>query len=200
MLRRLRMTDWWLGPGEILVVPLGRPATIEDLAITKHKTEIVNGQLIVIGPSWLRSARASWSISRSLHGYENRHEGGYALGSRIAYILDLPHRLAICPDAAWYTGGMWTDEEYPRGAPVFAAEVREVGEDGPEFERRSAAKRADYFAAGTRVVWDVDLRESLVRVYRAEDPDHPTLYRSGEVAEAEPAVPGWRMPVDELFE
>jgi Uma2 family endonuclease len=202
MLRRLRMTDWWLRPGEFLVVPLGRPATIADLAITKHKTEIVDGALIVIGPSGGRPCRAAGRIFRSLNDYEVQHGGGYALGSRIAYILDLPHRLAICPDAAWYTCGMWADDDHPRGSPVFAAEVRESGEDGPEFERRSAARRADYFAAGTKVVWDVDVLggEDVVRVYRADDPEHPTIYRRGEVAEAEPAVPGWRMPVDELFD
>ena len=32
-------------------------------------------------------------------------------------------------------------------------------------------KRADYFAAGTEVVWDVDLQsDDVVRVYRAADP------------------------------
>jgi len=59
-------------------------------------------------------------------------------------------------------------------------------------ERRLASKRADYFAAGTRVVWDVDvLREEVVRVYRASDPATPTVYHKGDRAEAEPAVPGW---------
>ena len=63
-----------------------------------------------------------------------------------------------------------------------------------------AAKRADYFAAGTLVVWDVDvLNDEVVRVYRATDPEHPTIYRRGELAEAEPAMPGWSMPVEELF-
>ena len=56
-------------------------------------------------------------------------------------------------------------------------------------------------ATGTLVVWDVDvLRAEVVRVYRASDPDNPTVYRRGEVAEAEPAVPGWTMPVDDMFE
>jgi hypothetical protein len=50
-------------------------------------------------------------------------------------------------------------------------------------------------------VWDVDvLREELIRVYRASDPANPTIYRRGETAEAEPAIPGWRFPVDELFD
>ncbi len=63
-----------------------------------------------------------------------------------------------------------------------------------------AAKRADYFAAGTLVVWDVDvLRDQVVRVYRADNPDRPTVYHRGETAEAEPALPAWSMPVDDLF-
>jgi Uma2 family endonuclease len=63
-----------------------------------------------------------------------------------------------------------------------------------------AEKRADYFAAGTLVVWDVDvLKDEVVRVYRATDPDKPMVYRRGEEAEANPALPGWAMPVDDLF-
>jgi hypothetical protein len=43
------------------------------------------------------------------------------------------------------------------------------------------------------------LGDDVVRVHRAASGE-PTLYRRGQTAEAEPAVPGWRMPVDELFE
>jgi Uma2 family endonuclease len=63
-----------------------------------------------------------------------------------------------------------------------------------------AAKRADYFQAGTQVVWDVDLLgPDVVRVYRATTPTQPVIYHRGDLAEAEPALPGWRMPVDDLF-
>ena len=63
-----------------------------------------------------------------------------------------------------------------------------------------AAKRADYFTAGTLVVWNVDvLRDELIRVHRASDPENPTIYRRGETAEAEPSVPEWTFAVDELF-
>jgi Uma2 family endonuclease len=84
------------------------------------------------------------------------------------------------------------------GAPIFAVEVRSEGDDGPAAEREMAAKRRDYFAAGAQVVWDVDvLRSEVVRVYRATDPDNPKFYRRGELPEAEPAVPGWTMPVED---
>ncbi|HYR07171.1 MAG TPA: Uma2 family endonuclease [Longimicrobium sp.] len=192
--------NWLWEPGEIKVVPLGRPATVGDLRRTKHKAEIVNGEMLVIGPSAGGPAIAAGNIIFSLHLYKERHGGGCVYMSRLTYLVDLPHRQAICPDVSWYTG-LRTGPGYPRGAPVFAVEVRDWIDHGDEAERRMAAKRADYFAAGTQVVWDVDvLRENLIRAYRANDPEHPAVYRRGDVADAEPAVPGWRFAVDELFD
>jgi Uma2 family endonuclease len=90
---------------------------------------------------------------------------------------------------------------FAEGAPLFAAEVRSEYDYGPAAEREIAAKRADYFACGTLVVWDVDLlSEDVIKVYKASDPEHPVIFRRGEIADAEPAVPGWRMPINDLFE
>lgn len=86
------------------------------------------------------------------------------------------------------------------GAPVFAVEVRSENDYGKKAEREPAGKRTDYFTAGTLVVWDVDvLSDDIVRVYRADTPESPTIYRRGDIAEAETAVPGWTMAVDDLF-
>jgi Uma2 family endonuclease len=199
LLEEIRIGIWSRGLGEHVVVPLGRPATVEDLHLTKLKAEIVNGQLIVIGPTAFGSAEAAWTIRKSLHEYESSVGGGYANGSRIAFIVDLPHRLSFCPDVSWWVGDPKL-HYFPHGAPVFAVEIRDPDERGDEAERRMAAKRVDYFAAGTRVVWDVDvLREERICSYRADDPENPIVFRRGEVADAEPAVPGWRLAVDELF-
>jgi Uma2 family endonuclease len=87
------------------------------------------------------------------------------------------------------------------GAPVFAVEIRSENDYGPAAERAMAEKRADYFACGTLVVWDVDLlSEEVIKSYKASDPTHPVLFRRGDIADAEPAVPGWRMAVNDLFE
>jgi Uma2 family endonuclease len=80
------------------------------------------------------------------------------------------------------------------------ATIEDLYKVSEKAERDMKAKRDDYFAAGTQVVWDVDLLgEDVVRVYRATNPDQPTVYRRGQIAEAEPAVPGWTLTVDELF-
>ena len=90
--------------------------------------------------------------------------------------------------------------DFLHGAPRFAVEVRSKNDYGPAAERAMQEKRDDYFACGALVVWDVDLlSEDVVRVYRASAPGHPTIYRRGDMAEAEPAVPGWQMAVDDLF-
>ena len=60
-------------------------------------------------------------------------------------------------------------------------------------------KRADYFAAGTQFVWDVDPVPEYIHVYRASDPTRPITYHKGSIAEAEPAVPGRRVAVDWIF-
>ncbi len=66
-------------------------------------------------------------------------------------------------------------------------------------EAELAAKRPDYFQAGTLVVWDVDPVARTVAVYRADQPTRPMVYKQGQVADAEPAVPEWRLAVDDVF-
>lgn len=200
LLEEIERDNWLWEPGETKTIPLGRPATLRDLRRTRLKAEIVDAQLTVIGPSGGASATAAGNILFSLNLHRKGCGGGRALGSRVALIVDLPHRLAFCPDASWYTGDAY-GADFPRGAPAFAVEVRDAVDYDDQAERRMAAKRADYFAAGTQVVWDVDvLREGVIRVFRADDPEHPTVFRGDEVAEAGPAVPGWRFPVHELFD
>jgi Uma2 family endonuclease len=146
-----------------------------------------------------RPSRAAGRIYRSLGNYEDAHGVECAYGDNTGFLIDLPNRESFSPDAAWYTGRD-TGMKFLEGAPAFAAEVRSENDYGSTAEREMAAKRHDYFAAGTLVVWDVDLLSNdVVKVYRHDTPAVPTIYRRGEVAEAEPAVPGWRMPVNDLF-
>lgn len=176
-------------------------ATIEDLyRLTDNgKAEIINGEIIRMSPTGDLPARAGGSIYVSLRGVE-RQVGGRAYPDNVGFRVKLPNRTSFSPDAAFFIGKS-SGMKFLDGAPVFAAEIRSENDYGREAELELAAKRKDYFAAGTLVVWDVDLLSvDIVKVYRASDPDNPRIYRRGETAEAEPAVPGWRMAVDELFD
>lgn len=176
-------------------------ATVEDLYRIpgSGKAEIVGGEIVLMSPTGDMPGRAGGAIYVSLRAVE-RQAGGRAYPDNVGFRVNLPNRKSFSPDAAFYVGAP-SGMKFLEGAPVFAAEIRSENDYGREAEAEIESKRRDYFAAGTLVVWDVDLlSDEVVKVYRASDPHHPTVYRRGQTAEAEPAVPGWRMPVDELFD
>ncbi len=181
-------------------MPMKRKANVEDLYRVPEdgKAELVNGELILMAPTGGLPGYAAAEIFASLREYSRHAQRGYALADNVGFLVDLPHRGSFSPDAAYYMGELRM--QFLEGAPVFAVEVRSEGDYGRAAEREMADKRADYFLAGTLVVWDVDLlSDEVVRVYRGSNPEEPVIYRRGEIAEAEPAVSGWTMAVDELF-
>jgi Uma2 family endonuclease len=174
-------------------------ATIEDLYKVEGKAELVKGEIVCMAPTGGRPGRASLEIAMSLRLHERQHGGGYAFPNNVAFAVHLPHRESFGPDASWYVGAP-PDMRFPQGAPVFAVEVRSEYDYGPVAERAMREKRADYFACGTLVVWDVDLlSDGAITSYKASDPENPVIFRRGDIADAEPAVPGWRMAVGDLF-
>ena len=127
---------------------------------------------------------------------------GVALGDNVGFTVpELDSgRESFSPDASYYAGTLPRNlMKFIEGPPTFAVEVRSEGDYGPAAERDMADKRADYFVAGTLVVWDVDPVAELIHVYRAGSALVPTTYGRGQVTEANPAVPGWRPLVDEFF-
>jgi len=175
-------------------------ATIEDLYQVEGKAELVNGEVVHMPPSGDDPGFASLRVASRLMAYVEQTKRGRAYGDGTGFRVHLPHRESFSPDAAYHLGQR-TGLRFPEGAPVFAVEVRSEGDYGPAAERAMAAKRADYFACGTQVVWDVDLlSEDVIKSYKASDPNHPVIFRRGDIADAEPAVPSWHMAVNDLFD
>lgn len=174
--------------------------TLEELHSVPGKAEIVDGRLERVSPTGLGPGRAALRIAASLYEYEEEHGGGAAFGDNVGFIVRLPHRDSFSPDAAWHIGPVdESNMEFVVGAPVFAVEVRSKNDYGPKAERAIAAKIADYFAAGTLVVWDVDiLSDAVITSHCAEASGTPLVFRRGERAHAEPAVPGWTFPLSGL--
>ena len=175
-----------------------RRATVEDLWHVEEKAELVDGEIVRMSPSGGRHGFADGEIFASLRDYARRSGKGYALGDSVGFIVDLPNRQSFSPDVAFHVGELTND--FVRGAPIFAVEIRSKDDFGAAAEARMAAKRADYFAARSIVVWNVDtIRGECVRIFRAPDPLNPTVRTRTEIADAEPALPGWSMRVGDLF-
>jgi hypothetical protein len=44
------------------------------------------------------------------------------------------------------------------------------------------------------------LSADVIKSYKAGGPEQLVIFRRGDIADAEPAVPGWQMAVNDLFE
>lgn len=176
---------------------------IAELYKIDGKAEIVDGEIVHMSPASPRHGRVSARICRSLEKV-GAALGGCAYPDNVGFVVDLPHRKTFSPDAAFNCSPPPANDdfEFAEGAPDFAVEIRSKNDYGPAAKKAMAAKRDDYFAASTKVVWDVDLLDenAVVRVYRQGETSPSATYARTDSAEAEPAVPGWTMPVNELFE
>ncbi len=177
-------------------------ATLDDLYRVEGKAELIGGRIVHYMASGELPTRMAGEIFVSLRLYCKATGRGKAYPDGIGYAVpELPSgRESFSPDASYYTGKLPVNlMRFIEGAPDFAVEVRSENDYGNAAEAEMAAKRADYFAAGTKVVWDVDPVAETVAVYRTTDPTNPVIYRRGDTADAEPAVPGWRIAVEDLF-
>lgn len=173
---------------------------IEQLYQIDGKAEIINGEIVEFMATGFEPGIASLNIALSLKNYQRDSNLGFALGDNVGFLVNLPNRKSFSPDAAFFTGET-SGMKFLEGAPVFAVEVRSENDYGEKAEKAIADKRADYFAAGTEIVWDVDLlSEDVIKSFQRDKPNEPKIFRRGEIANAEPVLPGWKMPVDELFD
>jgi Uma2 family endonuclease len=194
-----------LPDGEELCMTTAAPAnaTLDDLYGVEGKAELIGGRIVRYMASGVAPARLAFRIARSLEEHSERSGRGLAFPDGIGFALSAPlpsGRQSFSPDASYYDGPLPQNlMRFIDGAPTFAVEVRSENSYGQVAEDQMADKRADYFLAGTKVLWDVDPLAETIAVYHSDGPEQPKLYRGGEIAEAEPAVPGWQLPVDALF-
>lgn len=176
-------------------------ATLADLARVEGKAELVGGQVMRFRAAGHGPNVIAGRIYRRLAEYAEATGCGAAFTHNMGFALPQlsTGRESFSPDASYFTGPPPADRmRFAEGPPDFAVEVRSEGDYGPAAELAMATKRAEYFEAGTRVVWDVDPVANVVLRYRP-GVAAPTVVGPGTEADAEPAAPGWRLPVDWLM-
>jgi Uma2 family endonuclease len=177
-------------------------ATLDDLYRVDGKAELINGRIVHFMPTGFRPGRVGARIFRSLDDHAEATGRGVALPDHVGFAIPelSSGRQSFSPDAAYYVGPLPSNPmRFLDGPPTFAVEVRSENDYGDAAEAEMAARRADYFEAGTAVVWDVDPVNERVRKYPRDSPDQPVVFVRGQEADAEPTVPGWRMAVDRIF-
>ena len=177
-------------------------ATLDDLHAVEGKAELVGGRIVHLMATGSRPGLIGGRIYRAIDDYAIATGRGLAYPDNVGFAVPelSSGRESFSPDAAYYLGTLPSnDMDFVPGPPAFAVEVRSKGDCGNSAEEQMAAKRADYFEAGTEVVWDVDPQAKIVRVYSRLFPERPVTFGVGESADAEPVMPGWRLAADIIF-
>ncbi|MEI7683815.1 MAG: Uma2 family endonuclease [Planctomycetota bacterium] len=177
-------------------------ATLADLMTTEGKAELIGGRIVRLMSTGRRPNRIAFRIARSLDDFCEANQIGEAYSDNIGYAVPelASGRESFSPDASVFLGSPpENDMGFLEGPPAFAAEVRSENNYGPAAESAIAAKRADYFEAGTKVVWDVDPIANVIRSYEAHSPERPILFAIGQHAHANSALPGWSIDVEAIF-
>ena len=177
-------------------------ATLDDLLRVEGKAELINGRIVPLMPTGRRPNLVAGRIFRSLAAHVEALGIGEAYTDNMGFAVPelSTGRLTFSPDVSYYVGPFPPNVmRFVEGPPTFAVEVRSEGDYGPAAEAEMAAKRADYFEAGTRVVWDVDPIAETIRVHRAGAPVLVEGPSRGQEVDAEPAVPGWRADLAWIF-
>lgn len=184
------------------MAPTSQRETLDDLYQTEGKAELISGRIVPLMPTGIRPNEIAANIYVSLRLYSQQNQQGRAFTDNVGYAIpELPSgRESFSPDALFYDGPLPTNlMRFVEGSPNVAVEVRSENDCGNAAETELATKRNDYFQAGTQVVWDVDSVNEIIYCYLASQPDQPGQFQRGHVANAEPAVPGWSVSVDEVF-
>ena len=177
-------------------------ATLDDLYRVDGKAELIAGRIVHFMPTGRLPNRVASRIFRSLDDFAEATDQGEAYTDNIGFaVTELSSgRQSFSPDASYYVGPLPTNPmRFIEGPPTFAVEVRSEGDYDLAAEAEITAKRADYFEAGTLVVWDVDPIARRIDKYTRDSPQRPTRFKLGGEADAEPAAPGWRVEVDRIF-
>ncbi len=187
------------------VLTLDKPTTaaeqlVAQLYRTEGKAEIINGEIVKFMATGDEPSSAAFNIAVSLKSHQKKIGNGRTYTDNVGYLVNLPNRKSFSPDVSFYIGER-SGMKFLQGAPIFAVEVRSENDYGNKAESDIIQKRRDYFAAGTEIVWDVDLMsENVIKSYHQSNPNEPQIFKRGEIANAEPALTNWKIAVDELFD
>jgi Uma2 family endonuclease len=196
------LAEWLSDPLEAQTRPPG-PYTLEnaDLYLDQEAVELYNGWLVWQEMTDFKERTVIGTIHSMLDLSARKLGFGQAVPDQAECLLR--NGDVIKPDACLISWQRLQTAAVPQGpnnrilllsCPELVIESR-----SPSNRRRQEAqKRAQYFAHGTEIVWDVDEENAVIYVYQAATPTKPTRYGKADAITCA-LLPGWRRQVADIF-
>ena len=160
------------------------------------RRELVEGELREMSPAGEKHADAAQNINRSLDAHVVANRLG-RVRPEYGYLLESDPDTVRAPDVSFVQADRLSVDGpapgYYRGAPDLAVEVVSPHDRYREVK----TKVREYLASGTRMVLLVDPEDRTVSVHRPGR--DPLELDETDVIDGEDVVPGWKLPVRDIF-
>ena len=178
-----------------------RPMTAKDLLLMPddgYRYELIRGELKKMSPAGNYHGRLASNVNVPLGGYVRTNDLGRTYVADTGYLISSDPDTVRAPDVAFISRERLeeigeTDGYWP-GAPDLVVEVISPNDRYTEVEE----KVAEWLEAGAGMVIVVNPRRRSVRVHRSLS-DVIDL-AEGDVIDGADVVPGWTLPISEIFE
>ena len=158
---------------------------------------LVRGEIKTMTPAGNEHGYLAMKVGRLLGNYVDDNNLGRAYAAETGFKIESDPDTVRAPDAAFV--GQGRVEEMGRvtgfwpGAPDLAVEVVSPGDTHAEVVEKSLA----WLEAGCRMVLVVEPARKVVTVYRSREDIR--ILAGDEVVDGADVLPGWRLPVAEVF-
>ena len=158
---------------------------------------LVRGELLRMTPAGFAHGAVVVNLTAPLAQHVRDHRRGLVCGAETGFVLATDPDTVLAPDIGFVRRERIPASGPPAtfwaGAPDLAVEVVSPGDTRPQV----ASKVDAWLAAGARVVWVADPRDSSVTIHeRDHAPQHLT---AADILNGAPLLPDFRLPVADVF-
>jgi len=166
-----------------------------DLSDSPYRHELIKGELLTMPLPGAKHGVVTMNLSTPLDVYVRANKLGVVLAAETGFLLERNPDTVLGPDIAFIRRERFTSvpEKHFDLAPDLVVEVSSPSQTRPKTERK-AARWLEY---GVLEVWLVDSNRRTVDVRRATGNNQQL--REGEVLTGGDIVPGFKIPLSEIF-
>ncbi len=161
--------------------------------------EIVNGERKELPAMSILSVKIASKLGRRVGNFAEEKKLGEVVNEAIFLLPLETHEQQRRPDVSFVSYNRWAaDRPVPDTDPWPVVPDLAVEVISPnDFYREVQAKVREYFQAGVRLVWVVEPSERQVTVYISAT--KPLILNESDVLDGGDVLPGFQLPVRELF-
>ena len=160
--------------------------------------ELVAGRVVRMTPTSPTHGRIEVNVAAALKQIVRTQNPGVVMAGEVGVFTKRNPDTVRAPDVLFLSHERDALRRRPQGflnvAPELTVEILSPT-DRPDRVRR---KLDEYFAAGVRLVWVIDSATRSVQVHHGHG--EPLSLAPGAVLTGEDVLPGFEMPVDDIFE